>query len=278
MENQNDIFVKVKFLYPSLTKTEKKIAAYITDHTEETCNSSLEEFAASMQCSDASVLRFCRKLNQNGFVELKQSLLYKIPSKEAVYEITKQDSGREIFEKIVTNYKQSLDDTLALCDDNFEKAMEAFKEADCIAFFGVGDAWPVCEYAQFKMQRVGVKSYAYSDLAMSLATASMLGKRDLAIGISFSGETKLVIDALRVARHNGAKTICITHFDKCRLTKYADYKIFTATQDYTVGNDIIARRTAEFAIVDAFCSGRIISDKQYDEAAKKSLNAIMENK
>lgn len=93
-----------------------------------------------MQCSNTSILRFCRKLNQNGFVELKQSLLYKIPSKEVVYEIIKQDSGREIFEKIVINYKQSLDDTLALCGDNCENAMEAFKEADCIAFFGVGDA------------------------------------------------------------------------------------------------------------------------------------------
>ncbi|MCI8597505.1 MAG: MurR/RpiR family transcriptional regulator [Lachnospiraceae bacterium] len=202
----DEIFVKIRFLYPSLTKSEKKVADVILDDYEKVCSYTLAEYSEIAGCSDVV-------------------------------------------------------------------------HADKINFFGVGDAWVACEAAHIKFQRIGVQSSAYSDVALALATASLMKEGDLAIGISFSGETKLVVDALRIAKENGAKTLCIVHYAKCELVKYADMKIFTATTDYTPGHDEIARRTAEFAIIDTLYMG-LVSQKSeiIKEKSRKTLRAIIDNK
>ncbi len=278
---ENEIFVKVRFLYPGLTKSEKRVADILIDDYENIGDYTLADYAKKAGCSDASVMRFCRRLGLDGFSELKYQLA---KVKTAAYDngmhkITKEDNAYAIMEKVIWTNEKTLKDTLTLYSEDYEKALDAVLEAKQINFFGVGDAWIVCESAQMKFQRIGVRSTAYSDVALSLASASLMSEDDLAIGISFSGETKLVIDALRIAKSNGAKTLAIVHFDKCELLKYADMKIFTATTDYTVGHDEIARRTAEFAIIDTLYMGLITKKAEiYNSKLKKTIAAIIENK
>ena len=281
MVQEDEIFVKVRFLYPSLTKSEKRVADILIDDYERIGDYTLADYAKKAGCSDASVMRFCRRLGLDGFSELKYQLA-KVKTTaydNGMHKITKDDDAYTIMEKVIWNNEKTLKDTLTLYNSDYEKALEAVLEAKQINFFGVGDAWIVCESAQMKFQRIGVASSAYSDVALSLATASLMGEGDLAVGISFSGETKLVVDALRIAKSNGAKTLCIVHFDKCELIKYSDMKIFTATTDFTVGHDEIARRTAEFAIIDTLYMGLITKKSEiYNSKLKKTIAAIIENK
>ena len=116
---------------------------------------------------------------------------------------------------------------------NWNRFWLAFgKGRACLLYtsFGVGDAHLVCQAAQMKFARIGINCTAYSDTALMLATASLLGEDDVVVGISFSGDTRVVVDATRIARENGAKTICIVHFEKSKLAKYADIRLFTATK------------------------------------------------
>ncbi len=70
----DEIFVKIRFLYPSLTKSEKKVADVILDDYEKVCSYTLAEYSEIAGCSDASIMRFCRRLGLGGFLELKQQL------------------------------------------------------------------------------------------------------------------------------------------------------------------------------------------------------------
>lgn len=280
-QKDNEIFVKIRFLYPTLTKSEKLVADKLLEDYEKICECTLAEYAEMAGCSDASVMRFCRRLGLDGFSELKQQLSQVRHSAydNGANKIVKSDNAYAIMKKIIWNYEKTLEDTLVLYNEDYEKALDAVLEAKQINFFGVGDAWIVCEAAQLKFQRIGVRSTTYSDVALSLATASLMGEGDLAVGISFSGDTKLVVDAMRIAKENGAKTLCIVHYDKCELVKYADMKLYTATTDFTIGHDEIARRTAEFAIIDTLYMGLITKKPElYNEKLKKTIKAIIENK
>ena len=62
----NDIFVKVRFLYPSLSKSEKAVADILLDEGENVTNYTIAEYAEKAGCSDASILRFCRRLGVEG--------------------------------------------------------------------------------------------------------------------------------------------------------------------------------------------------------------------
>jgi len=276
-----EIFVKVRFLYPNLTKSEKRVADIVIDDYESVSESTLSAIAERARCSDASVMRFCRRLGLDGFIELKAQLaqIRSTAYDNGANRITPEDDTYSIMKKVIWTNEKTLRDTLTLYSEDYERALEAILQAEQVNFFGVGDAWIVCASAQMKFQRCGVRSSTYSDVALSLATASLMTEKDLAIGISFSGDTKLVVDALRIAKENGARTLCIVHFSKCKLIKYSDMKIFTATTDYTVGHDEIARRTAEFAVIDTLYMGLITRKAEiYSRNLKKSIAAIIENK
>lgn len=280
-QEEDEIFVKIRFLYPNLTKSEKRVADIVIDDYERVSEYTLLAVAEKARCSDASVMRFCRRLGLDGFTELKAQLatVRATAYDNGLNRITKDDDTYTIMKKVIRTNEKTLQDTLTLYSEDYERALEAILEAEQINFFGVGDAWIVCESAQMKFQRCGVRSSAYSDIALSLATASLMTERDLAIGISFSGDTKLVVDSLRIARANGAKTLCIVHFSRCKLIKYSDMKIFTATTDFTAGHDEIARRTAEFAVIDTLYMGLITRKAEfYTKNLKKSIAAIIENK
>lgn len=277
----SEIFVKIKFLYPSLTKSEKRAADIALEKPEEVINCTLSDYSKSADCSDASIMRFCRRLGLSGFKELKQQLA-DINSRaydNGINKIRYGDNAYTIFKKIMWQYEKTLEDTSVLCDEDFDHAIQAVANANRIVFFGIGDAWVVCNFAFIKFQRLGLQVSTYSDTAQSLVCANQLKEGDLAIGISFSGETKLVVDSIRIAKENGAKTLCIVHYPSCELVKYSDMKIFTATTDFTPGHDEIARRTAEFAIIDTLYMGVVVQNSQnYDENRRKAIQVIIDNK
>jgi len=89
-------------------------------------------------------------------------------------------------------------------------------------------------------------------------------KGDVAIAISHSGNTRQVVDAMKIAKEAGATTICITKREKSELSVYCDIKLFTATPDISVGQEIVARRISEHAILEALYFGVL----QHDEVKK----------
>ena len=277
----SEIFVKIRFLYPSFKKSEKKAAELLLKNHDKVIHYSLSEYAEAAGCSDASILRFCRKLGLGGLKDLKQQLIIinDTAYDKGTNKIRKEDDAQAIFKKIIWQYEKTLHDTLVLCDENYDLAIAALESAKKVAFFGVGDAGVVCKYAFGKFQRIGVDTVAYSDVAETLVCAGQMKEGDLAIGISFSGETKLVVDALRIAKENGAQTLCIVHFPNCQLVKYSDMKIFTATTDFTPGHDEISRRTAEFAIIDTLYMGFVSRHAdEFDEKRQKNIQVIINNK
>ena len=60
---------------------------------------------------------------------------------------------------------------------------------------------------------------------------------------------------MRIAKEQGATTICITKAGKSELTKYSDIVLYNVTTDSTVDKEIIARRVAEQAMLDAIYVG-----------------------
>lgn len=282
MNNINsELFVKIKFLYPSLTKSEKRAADIALEKPERVVDYTLADYSKNADCSDASIMRFCRRLGLSGFKELKQQLA-DVNTKaydNGINKIRCGDNAYTIFNKIIWQYQKTLQDTLILCNEDFDRAIQTVSEAKRIVFFGIGDAWVVCNFAFIKFQRLGLDVATHTDTAQALVCANQMREGDLAIGISFSGETKLVVDSLRIAKENGAKTLCIVHYPSCKLVKYSDMKIFTATTDYTPGHDEIARRTAEFAIIDTLYMGVVVrNSEKYDENRRKAIQVIIDNK
>ena len=95
-------------------------------------------------------------------------------------------------------------------------------EANRIAIFGLGNSAAIAMDAQHKFQRAGINEAAYSDNHMQAIVASHLTKDDVAIGISHSGSSIDIVEALKIAQESGATTISITNFGKSPIDQYSD--------------------------------------------------------
>ncbi|MBA2132159.1 MurR/RpiR family transcriptional regulator [Capillibacterium thermochitinicola] len=282
IKNPHGTFVKTRFLLPSLTKAEKKVAVFLLEKPDLVLGLTLAEFAEAAGSSQASVLRFCQKLGLEGFSELKLHLTKELSVKQpdvTSQEVSLDDSFAEIMEKVFLINIQTLQDTLALNAQNCEEALNALLTASRVIFFGMGDAIIPCYFADIKFKRLGINSQVHSDPDLQLTMASLLEPGDVAFAVSHSGRSRTIVEAMRLAKERKATTISITKYEKSPLTKVSDITIFTATVDTTLGKEIIARRVAEQAILESLYLGLLAKKRQqYEKNLKITTEVIKFNK
>ena len=89
-------------------------------------------------------------------------------------------------------------DVLSL--DEINKAVKAIMSAERLDIYGIGASAIVAQDAMHKFMRINKACTAYLDNHMQLASAANLTSKDVAMGISYSGQTIDTIEALRLAK------------------------------------------------------------------------------
>ena len=278
----NELMVKLRFLIPTLPRAEKAVAQALLEKPELICLMTLAELARETDSSDASIIRFCRKMGYSGFSEMKQAFANALNDSSimTVEEIHKEDSVLDNLQKVYKSNMQTLTDTILLADQEaYEEAVQVLLKAKSIHFFGAGDSAAVCQLFYFKFGRLGIPGSAQQDPVMQLMEASNLGPGDVAVIISYEGKSRTVLNAAKVADERGATIICITKMSKSPLLRLSDISLFIATSDVTVGKDIVARRVAEQMVIDAlYLSVLVRSDKGYEKRLNSASKSFELNK
>jgi DNA-binding MurR/RpiR family transcriptional regulator len=107
---------------------------------------------------------------------------------------------------------------------------------------------------------------------MMLMSASLLVDGDVAIGFSHSGNTIAVIEAIQLARRNGARTIAITNYDSSALAQSADVVLCSTAQGSPLMGENAAARIAQLNILDAIFVA--VAQRDY-QAAERNLERTM---
>ena len=171
----------------------------------------MNELAAKCDCGEATIVRFARRLGLSGYQELKISLARESGNVVDNHDVAETDTLSDIFEKVTNDIYKSLEMTKqSLSPSELDKAANAIISARKIAIFGLGNSSPVAQDAGHKFFRAGCDAYVYSDNHMQAIAASHLKEGDVALGISHSGSSKDIVDALKTAKKGGATTISIT--------------------------------------------------------------------
>lgn len=277
----NELMVRINFLIPMLPRAEKAFADALVENPEAIAHMTLAEAARESNSSDASIVRFCKRLGYHGYSELKQACLVAVAENEEAYneQVSSSDSIRDIMKKVFQSNMQTLQNTMVMADDNYQRAVDALIEAKSIHFFGVGDAYAACQFAYMKFSRLGVTSSALSDVMMQFTIANNLGKGDVALAVSYEGRSRNVVQSMAIAKKRGATTIGITKMSKSPLLKYIDIPLYIAISDLSVGRDKVTRRVADQFILDVLYLGYINHKKQdFSKYLKKNQLAIDYNK
>src|SRR5699024_8604947 len=127
---------------------------------------------------------------------------------------------------------QALKDTVYLVNnDLINKTIESFLNANRIYFFGVGSSLITALDAHTKFMRITNKTLTVMDSHLQAMNASLMTEDDVAVVISYSGQTLDTIENARLAHERGAKVVAITRFNKSPLTNYADITLLTGANE-----------------------------------------------
>lgn len=276
MDIENNCEYRIKKKYRDLRNSEKIVADYVLENKFNVYSMTLKEIANEINVSTPTIIRFVQGIGYESFKDFKLSLAHdsglekKSEDKDYFLDlhVKKGDNIEEIPMKIVGLTIKALEDTLKFINlENYKKAIEYIAESRIIDIYGVGNSASVASDFMSKLTRIGLNCRAFPDNHLQQLAASHLTKNDLAIAISHSGETKDTIDAIRIAKNSGAKTIVLTHFKASIITEYADIALFTCDTEGTFYSEAMTSRISQLAIIDMIYMGLFLSN--YSKFAKR---------
>ena len=249
------VIAKIHNVFKDLTETEQKIASYILEFPEKIVNMTAKELASACGTVPSAVNRMCKSIGVEGFARLKISLATAV-GKEGYNEYNipfdKEDNPEMIFNKVFNSGINTLKSTYQMIDFSIiDEISKRFASAQRIFIFGVGTSSVVALDAAYRFSQLDVQAYAYTDILQMNVMAKNMKNGDVAFGISHSGTTKAVVDAMRSAKQSGATTISLTSFTKSLLYTESDYSISAYADEKNYPVEAVSARIAHMCIIDA---------------------------
>jgi len=245
------ISLKIKLLYGEMGKAERQIADWIEQNPGKLISLSIVELAELCGCSEATIVRFSKRLGLSGYQKLKISYAAESGGAYVSTKISADDTPYEMYSKVCADICLSLEMTKKSLDPKLlSLAAKSLCNARKIVVFGLGNSASVAMDASHKFLRAGLNAYAYSDNHMQVITASHLKRGDVALGISHSGSSKDIVDALKIAREHGATTIAVTNEGKSPIQKYSDIVLATSSDETQYNILALNSRIVQLAIID----------------------------
>ena len=217
-------------------ESERKIGTYIIQHSAKVVDMTVGELAQACGVSDASVSRFCKKIDMKGFHHLKITLAKEISERgkeeeEVSNRISVNDIGQSL-KNILANKVTEITQTVSMMDTKqLHEILDKLNTAKTVQFFAVGNTIPVAIDGAFKLNQIGIPAVSGTIWEPQIGYTYNMMADDVVIAISNSGESTAVLRALEAARSAGATTISITNSEKSSAAQLSDYHITTATRE-----------------------------------------------
>jgi len=245
----------IKSIFSALTRAEKKVAEIVLNDPSFVVYHTITEVSGKAGVADTTVVRFCRKLGFRGYFDFRITLTQQLPQTDingdSSENISTDDRVEDIIQKLVRFNHCAIDETVSLMQPKeVKKAIDCFENASRIMFYGTGNSGFMALEAQLKFMRIGLSANAYTDGHTMAMNAATLTEKDVAVGISFSGSSKDLVDAMGVAKQSGAKTICITHHMKSPVTTHSDIKLLFGSRSSAIQSGMLITRASQFFVID----------------------------
>ena len=275
----NRTLLQAQSLYADMGKAERRVADWLFSHPGEVLPYAIRELATACETSEATIVRFSRRLGFNGYQDLKLSLASEAEKKIIAPYITKDDTCFDVFEKICNDAYLSLERTKkTLSAEGMARAADAIATANKVVLIGLGSSASVASDASDKLLRACCNSASYGDTHMQTIAVSRLSPGDVLIGISHSGSSKDIVDALRLCKICGATTVCITNHGSSPIVDASDVALFTKSDETKHSILAMSSRIAQLAILDSIYTYIVLNADKASRQAIYNTEIALQNK
>ena len=246
--------------YESFTEREKRIADYLLNDNNDIIEMSVKEIGDATNTSAPTVVRFSKKLGFSSLNEMKIKLSISLSNSKNKEEFEYLD--RDLSTKsIISGVKQSIhtiiDETVNLISEcELDNAIDLLSKAKNIYVFSVGVSNLVGLDLYYKMSRINKRCIAHSDTHLQITSSALMEEGDVAVAISYSGDTKEVILCAENAKKNNIPLIVITKASiNNSLEEYSDVTLHVPFVEKSLREGAMTSRISQLAIIDMLFLG-----------------------
>jgi len=230
----DNCIVRINESLDSFSKQEKKVARYILDHQQEVTQMTITELARKCKSSTATIVRFCTIIGFKGYRDFIKSFYHdvanSVTSDESIYELDNKNPNdltiKQTIEVVSRLNIESISNTLKIInEDCIEKAVSAIDKSCRVCIYALSGSIVVAEDAVFKFERLGIDCKLYDTPHSQILSTSILKPECVALFISYTGETKEIIEAAEIATSRGVTTISISKYGETPLKKVCTINI-----------------------------------------------------
>lgn len=260
-----------------LKPAERNVASYILSHLDDVIRMPIAVLAEKAKTSEATIVRMCRALNFSGFKDLKLSIAsaptLEIPNNHN-FELEKDSSILQMIQTIEMHNIDAIQRTLMINGERqLEKIIHQINNARKIIFIGIGASAIVAQDFEHKLKRINKNCETIFDSHGQLIAATHATSEDVVFAISYSGETKEIINALTVAKENQATIIAMTQNKRNTIQSFADCALYIVSNEADIRSSATASRIAQLTLIDILYTG--IATLNYDKSII-ALNRTLE--
>lgn len=261
---------KVVSIYPSLTKSEKKIADYVEKFGEKVVFMSIKDLSDEAGVGEATVVRYYKKIGYSGFQDMKLDLVKEDFNGH-------YDKTENFIEEIATNYRSIIDSTISLLDlEKIKLFVDKIKKSKKVYIYGVGASGIAAMEAEASFFRAGMPTKAIIDSHFQAMNSSIIKDETLIIAYSLSGATKDIYDSLKIAHDNGAYIVVITNYPKSPVGELADLVFTTAKKESLLEGGSLGAKMSQILITDVLTTAYSMDDREeFISIKKKTAQAII---
>ena len=265
------VIERISAEYYQLTAAEKKVADYVTDHQRDTQIMSISDLAEACGVAEATITRFCRKLDYKGYNDFKLALAKSVASRRGIPflsgEVTPEDDIQEMCHKLYGAEVDAISQTLTMIDpDKIRQAADLLTRAGKVLCMGQGGSMIMAEEAAHIFSTAGMSFFAMSDSHTQTVYLATLTEQDAVFFFSYSGATREAVELLELAHRRRVSVVLVTHFPKSPACSYADVVLQCGAIEGPLQLGSVPARMAQLFLIDAL----------FTEVCRRQENTIEE--
>ena len=232
-----DISERIKSLYPTFSKGQKKIANAILNDYDKTAYLTAAKLGKLVGVSESTVVRFADELGFEGYSQfqlaIQELVRIKLTPNQRI-EVTKQRIGRgDVIDSVMDSDINKIKYTLERLDRKvFSESVDAILDAETIYVTGARSTEPIARLLSYNLSLIfdNVKFVVPTSSAEVFEQMYSVSEKDTVIAFSFPRYSSKMVNSVRYARQKNAKVVVFTDSVVSPLAEYANC-LLTAQSD-----------------------------------------------
>ena len=220
------------------SKTEKEIVDYIIDQGLNIEKMSANEISRNTFTSAPLLVRIAKKLGYSGFNEFKSAYLKELSymleetDVDASIPFLLSDDLMTITKNLALLEKETIQDTEKLNQhDELQQAIRILEKAEIIDVYGILDRILLAKCFQTMMADIGRNVHVIDQITGQKRSACLADEKHCAIIISYSGQTKEMVEVAEIYHKRNIPFISITCMAENSISRLADAHLFLSSRE-----------------------------------------------